>query len=199
MLSPLEAVSFPPPFISINRAIAESLTGPEIPQTGPRARITRPFASSLTEVFALVATTVTDSIFTCKINAAEHPLANHLLKSALPLANMTIAQEINFGYSPSSSADFDDALNPLSFDDDFQHEHDQLGLDDDEDDVKAYDQPSGAQANGKPKRANNRKGPGNADKRATHNAVERARRESLNGRFSVSLTRALESAGSHFR
>ncbi|GAA5831497.1 hypothetical protein JCM3766R1_001777 [Sporobolomyces carnicolor] len=98
---------------------------------------------------------------------------------------MTIAQEINFGYSPSSSADFDDALNPLSFDDDFQHEHDQLGLDDDEDDVKAYDQPSGAQANGKPKRANNRKGPGNADKRATHNAVERARRESLNGRFSV--------------
>lgn len=95
---------------------------------------------------------------------------------------MTIAQEINFGYSPSSSADFEDGLNPLAFDDDFQNE---LGLEDDEEDEK-YDQQN-PQAT-KPKRSNNRKGPGNADKRATHNAVERARRESLNGRFSVSLT-----------
>ncbi|GAA5852777.1 hypothetical protein JCM5353_001403 [Sporobolomyces roseus] len=95
---------------------------------------------------------------------------------------MTIAQELNFGYSPGSSADFEDGLNPLAFDDDFNND---LGLDEDEDDGR-YDQQS---ANGtqltKPKRNNNRKGPGNADKRATHNAVERARRESLNGRFTV--------------
>lgn len=97
---------------------------------------------------------------------------------------MTIAQELNFGYSPGSSADFEDGLNPLAFDDDFNND---LGLDEDEDDGR-YDQQS---ANGtqltKPKRNNNRKGPGNADKRATHNAVERARRESLNGRFTVSF------------
>ncbi|GAA5938234.1 uncharacterized protein JCM15063_000675 [Sporobolomyces koalae] len=98
---------------------------------------------------------------------------------------MTIAQEINFGYSPSSSADFDEALNPLTFDDEFANEHDNehdLGLDEDEDDAR-YEQQS-AQTT-KPKRSNNRKGPGNAEKRATHNAVERARRESLNGRFTV--------------
>jgi len=98
---------------------------------------------------------------------------------------MTIAQELNFGYSPGSSADFEDGLNPLVFDDDFNND---LGLDDDEDDGR-YDQQGG---NGtqltKPKRNNNRKGPGNADKRATHNAVERARRESLNGRFTVSFS-----------
>lgn len=34
--------------------------------------------------------------------------------------------------------------------------------------------------------ANSRKGPHAADKRAVHNAIERARRESLNGRFMVS-------------
>ncbi|GAA6009221.1 hypothetical protein JCM11491_004233 [Sporobolomyces phaffii] len=92
---------------------------------------------------------------------------------------MTIAQEINFGFSPSSSADFEDGLNPLAFDDDFGNDN---GLEDDDDEGRfdhEGEQPS------KPKRSNNRKGPGNADKRATHNAVERARRESLNGRFSV--------------
>lgn len=36
------------------------------------------------------------------------------------------------------------------------------------------------------KKSNGRKGPGGADKRANHNAIERARRESLNGRFMVS-------------
>ncbi|GAA5946584.1 hypothetical protein JCM3765_000309 [Sporobolomyces pararoseus] len=98
---------------------------------------------------------------------------------------MTIAQEINFGFSPSSSADFEDGLNPLAFDDDFQND---LGLDDDELDYDHSQQQqnnSSSSAPTKPKRNNNRKGPGNADKRATHNAVERARRESLNGRFSV--------------
>ncbi|GAA5898651.1 uncharacterized protein JCM6883_003379 [Sporobolomyces salmoneus] len=98
---------------------------------------------------------------------------------------MTIAQEINFGYSPSSSADFEDGLNPLAFDDEFQH--DPLGLEgeDDDEEVKFEQQQNAQQSSTKPKRSNNRKGPGNADKRATHNAVERARRESLNGRFSV--------------
>ncbi|GAA6059299.1 hypothetical protein JCM10212_005879 [Sporobolomyces blumeae] len=100
---------------------------------------------------------------------------------------MTIAQELSFGYSPSSSAsaDFEDALNPLVFDDDFNTE---LGLadGDDDDDDQSLDPTSSLSTNGsKPKRSNNRKGPANADKRATHNAVERARRESLNGRFTV--------------
>jgi len=46
----------------------------------------------------------------------------------------------------------------------------------------------------KPKKSNGRKGsgPGAADKRATHNAIERARRESLNGRF-MTLAEALPS------
>lgn len=99
---------------------------------------------------------------------------------------MTIAQEINFGFSPSSSsADFEDGLNPLAFDDDFQND---LGLEDDDleyDQTQQQQDNSSSSAPTKPKRNNNRKGPGNADKRATHNAVERARRESLNGRFSV--------------
>ena len=37
----------------------------------------------------------------------------------------------------------------------------------------------------KPKKGS-RKGSGNAEKRSQHNAIERARRESLNGRFIVS-------------
>ncbi|GAA5866159.1 hypothetical protein JCM1840_005093 [Sporobolomyces johnsonii] len=98
---------------------------------------------------------------------------------------MTIAQEHNFGFSPNSSAsaEFDDALNPLAFDDDFK---DDLGLEDD-DDVQQQQAPANSS---KPKRSNNRKGPANADKRATHNAIERARRESLNGRF-MTLAEAL--------
>lgn len=100
---------------------------------------------------------------------------------------MTIAQELSFGYSPTSShsAEYDDALNPLVFDDDFGTE---LGLNDDgDDDDDDRDDLAGSNAGttSKPKRSNNRKGPGNADKRATHNAVERARRESLNGRFTT--------------
>ncbi|GAA5925004.1 hypothetical protein JCM1841_004047 [Sporobolomyces salmonicolor] len=98
---------------------------------------------------------------------------------------MTIAQEHNFGFSPNSSgsAEFDDALNPLAFDDEFK---DDLGLEDDDD----VQQQQARADSSKPKRSNNRKGPANADKRATHNAIERARRESLNGRF-MTLAEAL--------
>jgi len=76
---------------------------------------------------------------------------------------MTIAQEHNFG-SPDSSENLDNFL----LEDDLKDSFDD-GLDAD-----------------KPRRAGCRKGPAMAEKRNQHNAIERARRESLNGRFMVS-------------
>lgn len=76
---------------------------------------------------------------------------------------MTIAQEHGFGFSPTNSSP-DTNMGSMLFDDDSKD----FGDDD-----------------GKAKKPFGRKGPGAADKRATHNAIERARRESLNGRFMV--------------
>lgn len=86
---------------------------------------------------------------------------------------MTIAQEHSFGFSPPSNSSPSDSEHQGSmlYDDldskDGMFDDDKLGL-------------SGRKMTG-------RKGPGPvaADKRATHNAIERARRESLNGRFMV--------------
>lgn len=80
---------------------------------------------------------------------------------------MTAAEDHSF--SPESYSSPDGTTN--LFDDDSN-----LGGNLGEDEVKV----------GK-KVSNGRKGPGGADKRANHNAIERARRESLNGRFMVGL------------
>lgn len=76
----------------------------------------------------------------------------------------------NHSFSPESYSSPDGPTN--LFDDDSSLGGGNLG----EDEVKV----------GK-KVSNGRKGPAGADKRANHNAIERARRESLNGRFMVSL------------
>jgi len=86
---------------------------------------------------------------------------------------MTIAEGHSYGasFSPNASPEPQSSL----YDDDLK---DNLF---DEDDAR-------------PKKSTGRKGsgPGAADKRATHNAIERARRESLNGRF-MTLAEALPS------
>ncbi|EMS25760.1 Hlh domain containing protein, transcription regulator [Rhodotorula toruloides NP11] len=114
---------------------------------------------------------------------------------------MTAPQDHPYGFSPSAaSAEFDDQFDPLQFDDD------EYALDgDDADDCfgalggsfttsasasSVASSQAGGGGVGKKARANNRKGPHNADKRATHNAVERKRRESLNTRF-LDLAKAL--------
>ncbi|EGU13511.1 Macrophage erythroblast attacher isoform 1 [Rhodotorula toruloides ATCC 204091] len=116
---------------------------------------------------------------------------------------MTAPQDHPYGFSPSAaSAEFDDQFDPLQFDDD------EYALDgDDADDcfgalggsfatsasassVASSQAGGGGGVGSKKARANNRKGPHNADKRATHNAVERKRRESLNTRF-LDLAKAL--------
>ncbi|KAK4047776.1 hypothetical protein OIO90_006075 [Microbotryomycetes sp. JL221] len=66
------------------------------------------------------------------------------------------------------------------------HSLDDDALDDLNDFKPSFNNPSAAGRKG----ANPRKGPGAADKRATHNAIERARRENLNGRF-MTLAEAL--------
>ncbi|BGP38599.1 hypothetical protein JCM10450v2_002548 [Rhodotorula kratochvilovae] len=104
---------------------------------------------------------------------------------------MGAAQDIPYGFSPNSSAEFDEQFDPLKFED-----NDYALDDDDLDEHGLFEQEqepaesSGPGSLGKKKRANNRKGPQNADKRATHNAVERKRRESLNTRF-IDLAKAL--------
>ena len=116
---------------------------------------------------------------------------------------MTAAQELPYGFSPHSSvaAEFDDVFDPIHFDDD-----DYALADEDDDDGNnlhaasiADTDATVATTTGKQtkagKRANFRKGPQNADKRATHNAVERKRRESLNDRF-LELARVLPSTAS---
>ncbi|BGP30799.1 hypothetical protein JCM10296v2_002556 [Rhodotorula toruloides] len=114
---------------------------------------------------------------------------------------MTAPQDHPYGFSPSAaSAEFDDQFDPLQFDDD------EYALDGDEADdcfgalggsfttsasaSSVASSQAGGGGVGKKARANNRKGPHNADKRATHNAVERKRRESLNTRF-LDLAKAL--------
>ncbi|KAK4701344.1 glucan 1,3-beta-glucosidase, partial [Phenoliferia sp. Uapishka_3] len=87
---------------------------------------------------------------------------------------MTIAQEHSFGFSPPNSSPEDDSRRgSMLFDEDCKD-----GLFDDD----------------KPRKMTGRKGPGPvaADKRNQHNAIERARRESLNGRF-MTLAEALPS------
>lgn len=84
---------------------------------------------------------------------------------------MTIAQEHNFG-SPDSHDNLDNFL---------LDEHDDLK--DSLEDQAEQD---------KPRRPGCRKGPAMAEKRNQHNAIERARRESLNGRF-MTLAEALPS------
>ncbi|GAA6052397.1 hypothetical protein JCM3770_000222 [Rhodotorula araucariae] len=103
---------------------------------------------------------------------------------------MGAAQDLPYGFSPNSSTDFDDQFDPLKFEDD-----EYALADDDLDEHGLFEQEqepaeSSSGSLGKKKRANNRKGPQNADKRATHNAVERKRRESLNTRF-IDLAKAL--------
>ncbi len=85
---------------------------------------------------------------------------------------MTIAQEHNFG-SPDSNENLDNFLL------------------DDHDDLKDSLEDQAEQD--KPRRPGCRKGPAMAEKRNQHNAIERARRESLNGRFMVS--RVLSTGG----
>ena len=85
---------------------------------------------------------------------------------------MTIAQEHSFSFSPpQSNSPPDDTESALG----------SLGLYDEDSKDGLFDED-------KPRKTTGRKGPGPvaADKRATHNAIERARRESLNGRFMVS-------------
>ncbi|TNY22780.1 hypothetical protein DMC30DRAFT_117200 [Rhodotorula diobovata] len=116
---------------------------------------------------------------------------------------MGAAQDLPFGFSPQSN-EFEDQFDPLKFEDD------EYALGDDDfdehgffgDDHDGSVEPSSLSGLGggvgdgdaqqlvKKKRTNNRKGPQNADKRATHNAVERKRRESLNTRF-IDLAKAL--------
>ncbi|GAA5899307.1 hypothetical protein JCM8208_001612 [Rhodotorula glutinis] len=106
---------------------------------------------------------------------------------------MGAAQDLPFGFSPQSG-EFEDQFDPLKFEDD------EYALGDDDldesgffgDDHDGSLEPSSASGSQlvKKKRNNNRKGPQNADKRATHNAVERKRRESLNTRF-IDLAKAL--------
>ncbi|KPV76333.1 uncharacterized protein RHOBADRAFT_66196 [Rhodotorula graminis WP1] len=106
---------------------------------------------------------------------------------------MGAAQDLPFGFSPQSG-EFEDQFDPLKFEDD------EFALGDDDldesgffgDDHDGSLEPSSASGSQfvKKKRNNNRKGPQNADKRATHNAVERKRRESLNTRF-IDLAKAL--------
>ncbi|POY72633.1 hypothetical protein BMF94_4461 [Rhodotorula taiwanensis] len=118
---------------------------------------------------------------------------------------MTAAQELPYGFSPRSSvaAEFDDVFDPIHFDED-----DYALADEDDDDLHhpsasvagtdvGFDANGAMSATGtkKSKRANFRKGPQNADKRATHNAVERKRRESLNDRF-LELARVLPTTSS---
>ncbi|KAK4050163.1 hypothetical protein OIV83_003734 [Microbotryomycetes sp. JL201] len=84
---------------------------------------------------------------------------------------MTIPQTFDgFGLSPEENSP-----EPV--------QHEQLYDDDGPDDVRP--------ASGR-RGVNPRKGPGAADKRASHNATERARRENLNGRF-MTLAEALPS------
>ncbi|ORY82381.1 hypothetical protein BCR35DRAFT_82804 [Leucosporidium creatinivorum] len=93
---------------------------------------------------------------------------------------MTLAQSFDgfTGLSPSSPSSHSPEHPQLSLFDDRAEDQDQFLLDD-----------KPAPSN---KKSNGRKGPGAADKRATHNAIERARRESLNGRF-MTLAEALPS------
>lgn len=114
---------------------------------------------------------------------------------------MTAAQELPYGFSPHSSvaAEFDDVFDPIHFDED------EYALADEEYDeasqapasVAGTDAAHGGAGVGpkKSKRGNFRKGPQNADKRATHNAVERQRRESLNDKF-TELARVLPTTAS---
>ncbi|KAL8284086.1 hypothetical protein RQP46_005199 [Phenoliferia psychrophenolica] len=91
---------------------------------------------------------------------------------------MTIAQEHSFGFSPpNSNSSPDDSESALG----------SMGLYDEDSKDGLFD-------DDKPRKMTGRKGPGPvaADKRATHNAIERARRESLNGRF-MTLAEALPS------
>ncbi|GAA5836015.1 hypothetical protein JCM9279_002164 [Rhodotorula babjevae] len=106
---------------------------------------------------------------------------------------MGAAQDLPFGFSPQSG-EFEDQFDPLKFeDDDYALGDDDLDesgfFGDDHDGSVEPSSASGSQLV-KKKRNNNRKGPQNADKRATHNAVERKRRESLNTRF-IDLAKAL--------
>lgn len=80
---------------------------------------------------------------------------------------MTIAHEHNFG-SPDSAENADNFLLEDDLKDSFDDETE------------------------KPRRAGCRKGPAMAEKRNQHNAIERARRESLNGRFMVSAPGPME-------
>ena len=102
---------------------------------------------------------------------------------------MGAAQDLPFGFSPQSG-EFEDQFDPLKFEDDeFALGDDDLDFGDEHDGSLEPSSASGSQLV-KKKRNNNRKGPQNADKRATHNAVERKRRESLNTRF-IDLAKAL--------
>lgn len=96
-------------------------------------------------------------------------------------AKMTIAQTFDGfnGLSPDEGSPLDQSL-----------------LDDEtlKDDVPFEDVKPGKKSSS----SNSRKGPHAADKRANHNAIERARRESLNGRFLVSLGVATVIVGSVF-
>ncbi|GAA5829359.1 hypothetical protein JCM11251_005019 [Rhodosporidiobolus azoricus] len=95
---------------------------------------------------------------------------------------MTAAQDHPYGFSPgSASAEFDDHLDPLAFDEDelaFGGE-DEASFND-QDDVSEVGTTS---RTGKSKKSSDRKGPHNVEKRSVHNATERARRDNLNTRF----------------
>jgi len=84
---------------------------------------------------------------------------------------------------PTSTTSYDDSASPHS---DNEDDHAFGNLDAINGGVM-QDLESGVDANGKRK---SRRPPSTAERRATHNAVERARRESLNGRF-VDLAAAL--------
>ncbi|GAA6037929.1 hypothetical protein JCM8097_009495 [Rhodosporidiobolus ruineniae] len=95
---------------------------------------------------------------------------------------MTAAQDHPYGFSPhsSASAEFDDPLDTLAaFDDD------EYALGDEDDDQLVGQSATSNGAGVKKKKTNNRSGPHNLEKRNIHNATERARRDSLNGRFTT--------------
>jgi len=105
---------------------------------------------------------------------------------------MTFAQEHIYSFSTDADASSPDTNMPSTFADDEDTKDGLLrGTDQDDelDNVFDYDKPV---TGGKKSSSGSRKGPGAADKRATHNAIERARRESLNGRFMI-LAEALPS------
>lgn len=97
---------------------------------------------------------------------------------------MTLAQDHVYNFSPEDSSPDTNMFSSFADDEDTKE-----SLFPDQDNENELDTDKST-LTGKKSGSACRKGPGAADKRATHNAIERARRESLNGRF-MTLAEAL--------